>query len=88
MAVISHLTVIHRLGDFLMAKYKYDNHTFGRDARSYSAGIGSTNKRWSLRLFKKDTLRYPDDIHMVIRRPDNVLLAFYHPFKDLEIDQG
>lgn len=60
-------------------KYTYDFLSIGE--REYTGGLGVTNKQHQSRLFDSFIKRHPNFVHMIIRRPDNVLIKFYHPYK-------
>ena len=69
-------------------KYKYDMITFTKDYRGCSSGSGATYLHGLRRRYNNMVIRTPEDIHMIIRRPDNKLMNFYHPFKGDGIPNG
>ena len=61
------------------SEYTYDGYQFFADGRGHCGALGSKNLQWQLDLFNRLKVSYPNDMHVIIRRPDNAILAFYYP---------
>ena len=59
-------------------KYTYITHRFNEDGRGMSSASGGTLKH-NKEVWDMFTEKYPNRTHLLIRKPDNKLMKFYHP---------
>lgn len=58
-------------------KYTYNLHSFSE--KSATSSSGGSNLKKSREHFKRHIIGVPLDTHLIIRKPDNKLMNFYHP---------
>lgn len=63
-------------------KYTYDTYHWYEDLHGVTSGKGATNLKQIHSLFKKLKKAYPLRVHLLIRRPDNVVIDFHHPYQN------
>ena len=61
-------------------KYTYDSFSWNENNNGKTSGKGGTNFKKIHKLFKNFVKHYPLRTHMVLRKPDNKLMDFYHPY--------
>lgn len=64
-------------------KYKYIYYCFSEDGKGVSSARGAT-LRQKREAWKRHIEISPQRIHLIIRKPDNKLMNFYHPMDTIE----